>query len=98
MLCVKILPKFVEDCPIISCLWSGKYILTMTLLIIGFGVVAHELGALYYVSFISDVLIFCLIQIGASALMVASQEGYIKVIQLLLDHGAELDLQAEVYA
>ena len=33
------------------------------------------------------------LQEGATALIVASQNGYIKVVQLLLDCGAQLDIQ-----
>ena len=37
------------------------------------------------------------LQKDATALIVASQEGHIKVVQLLLDCGAELDIQNKVY-
>ena len=42
-----------------------------------------------------NLCILC-IQIGATAFIIACQEGHIEVIQLLLDHGAEFGVQEKV--
>ncbi len=46
------------------------------------------------VIFITIVLVLCIIyQDGGTALMYASQKGHKEVVKLLLDHGADKDLQ-----
>ena len=49
------------------------------------------------VIFIIIVLVLCIIyQDGHTALMHASQDGHMEVVKLLLDHGANKDLQDNV--